>query len=151
MSTPPSPDRGIRIGNDERDFAIAALGEHLSAGRLDPDEYGDRVASATVARTFADLEPLFIDLPDPRPRPPSAGPAATPSRPGPVAPTRRNDSRSAPLGGRLGETLVGLSPFIALALFFASPWHTWLIFLLVPIAGVIVYGQARGHRHRRRW
>lgn len=150
MSMPPEPGPNIRIGNDERDAAIRALDEHLSAGRLDPDEYGDRVARASVARTFADLEPLFSDLPDPRPRPPSHGPTVVLTKPAPGASGGENAGRPEPRGGSLGETLVALSPFIALALFFLSPVHTWVVFLLIPIAGVIVYGDThRGHRRRR--
>jgi Domain of unknown function (DUF1707) len=146
MSTPPKPPE-VRIGNDERDAAMRALDEHLSAGRLDPDEYGDRVASVSVARTFADLEPLFADLPDPRPHPP--GPAVTLTKSPPASTAAGGTAgRLEPLGGRVGETLVALSPFIALALFFLSPEHSWVVFLLVPIAGAIVYGNAH-HRWRR--
>ena len=64
--TPPRPD-GIRIGNDERAAAMKALDEHMSAGRLDPDEYGQRVAQASVARTREGIEELFTDLPAPHP------------------------------------------------------------------------------------
>src|SRR5882757_9233869 len=58
---------GIRIGTAERDAAISALGEHMAAGRLEPDEYGDRVATASVARIRSDLDTLFVDLPAPHP------------------------------------------------------------------------------------
>ena len=37
-------DDKIRIGNAERDAAMKALDEHLTAGRLDLDEYGERYA-----------------------------------------------------------------------------------------------------------
>ena len=60
-----SSEPHIRIGNDERAAALQALDEHLSAGRLEPDEYGDRVAKASVARTREELEVLFVDLPEP--------------------------------------------------------------------------------------
>ena len=46
---------------------MQALDEHMSAGRLDPDEYGQRVAQASVARTRAGLDELFTDLPAPHP------------------------------------------------------------------------------------
>jgi hypothetical protein len=57
----------LRIGATERDAAIAAIGEHLVAGRLELDEYERRVGAATQARTYADLRPLFADLPQPHP------------------------------------------------------------------------------------
>ena len=74
-----SAPSGIRIGNDERDAAIKALDEHMSAGRLDPDEYGQRVAEASVARTRDDLTPLFADLPQPHPFAPAPPRRNTPS------------------------------------------------------------------------
>lgn len=50
-----------------------------------------------------------------------------------------------PLGGRIGTTLVALSPFVALALFILlgvqGGWAwSWLFFLLVPVTAIIVYG-----------
>ncbi|MEN8601925.1 hypothetical protein [Microbacterium rhizosphaerae] len=50
-----------------------------------------------------------------------------------------------PLGGRIGTTLVALSPFVAVALFFlvgmqnAWAW-SWIFFLLIPVTAIIVYG-----------
>lgn len=55
----------LRIGTAEREAAVAALGEHLAAGRLDAGEYENRMTLATAARSRADLRPLFADLPDP--------------------------------------------------------------------------------------
>ncbi len=55
--------RGVRIGTAERESAAVSLGEHFSAGRLTADEYDERVVLAYQARTAADLEPLFADLP----------------------------------------------------------------------------------------
>ena len=60
-----SPD--MRIGDTEREQALAALGEHMSAGRLTIDEYGERSAKVTAARTRGELLELFTDLPDPKP------------------------------------------------------------------------------------
>ena len=83
MSAPGPSD--IRIGNDERAAAMQALDEHMSAGRLDPDEYGQRVAQASVARTRGGLDELFTDLPAPHPFPDqSPGWPRPGSRPRPV-------------------------------------------------------------------
>lgn len=68
MSSPVDPD-SLRISAAERDAAVAAIGEHLAAGRLELDEYERRVNAATQARTYADLRPLFVDLPQPHPPP----------------------------------------------------------------------------------
>lgn len=77
----PEPRR-IRVGHAEREWAVTELGEHLSAGRLDPDEYADRTASAYAARTSDELEVLFVDLPRPvAPALPVAHPAPYPAAP----------------------------------------------------------------------
>ena len=66
----------LRIGNAEREKAATELGEHLAAGRLDADEYTDRVGKVYAARTAGDLAPLFADLPTLQQAPPP------PDRPG---------------------------------------------------------------------
>lgn len=57
----------IRISDSERESALKALGEHMNTGRLSVDEYGERSAEVTVARTQGDLIKLFDDLPEPHP------------------------------------------------------------------------------------
>lgn len=137
------PPGQLRIGDVERTSALDALAEHLAAGRLTLDEYGDRSAKVTVAKTFDDLSALFDDLPAPHPAPPTrrtsqalAAPTAA-QAPSVRAPGAVADSRSA------AQKLVGAasaaSVFIALALFFTT--GSWLWFLLIPgisaVAGVI--------------
>ena len=53
----------LRIGDAERDAAIAALARHFADGRLTQDEHEDRTAQALRARTGGDLRLLFNDLP----------------------------------------------------------------------------------------
>ncbi|TDW95284.1 uncharacterized protein DUF1707 [Kribbella pratensis] len=57
------PGGSIRIGDSEREDAVRRLGEHYEAGRLSADEHSERVERALKARTGADLEGLFADLP----------------------------------------------------------------------------------------
>jgi hypothetical protein len=64
----------MRIGDAEREAAVAALGEHYAAGRLTKDEFDERSERAYAARTTAELHPLFGDLPGATTRS-SAGPA----------------------------------------------------------------------------
>jgi hypothetical protein len=61
----------LRIGDAEREAAVAALGEHYAAGRLTKVEYDERAERAWSARTSAQLWPLFTDLP--RPEAPGTG------------------------------------------------------------------------------
>ncbi len=73
----PIPADVLRVGDAERQQAVAALGEHFAAGRLDQDEYDTRVQAAYGSRTRVDLQGLFGDLPEPapfRPLPPRPQP-----------------------------------------------------------------------------
>lgn len=56
---------GVRIGTDERQRAVDALGDHFAKGRLDPDEFEQRATAAYAARTAGELDALFRDLPRP--------------------------------------------------------------------------------------
>lgn len=81
--TTPEP-RQVRIGHEEREQAIRALNDHFAQGRLDMQEFEERVARVPGARTAADLDVLFADLPGPAPRPTERF-AVEPARGGPVA------------------------------------------------------------------
>ncbi|HST83064.1 MAG TPA: DUF1707 domain-containing protein [Kineosporiaceae bacterium] len=156
-------DAERRIGNSEREAAVVALQVHLNAGRLSSSEYEDRSIQARQARTRADFEPLFADLPRPHPDDETKGPASTPvsvtstepaatqnttpssgSHAGPVS-----ESPGGLLPGPVGAWVMSLIPFAALLLFFATGHH-WQWFLLIPIAGVLVRGPHGGHGHRGR-
>ena len=113
-----------RVGTADRDEAIVRLDEHWHAGRLDPAEHELRVTRAKVAVTEADLDALFEDLPKLGPAPESTGAVAA-------------------VGGRgslssLRETIMALTPFAALVLFFVT--GHWLWFLMIPVMGILLYG-----------
>jgi hypothetical protein len=57
--------RSLRIGFAERDAAMKELGDHYAAGRLELAEFEERADRANLARTQADLDALFTDLPRP--------------------------------------------------------------------------------------
>ncbi|WP_019816501.1 DUF1707 SHOCT-like domain-containing protein, partial [Saccharomonospora saliphila] len=56
-----------RLSDAERQEALDALGEHVRSGRLDLVEFEERSGRVSAAKLRRDLEPLFADLPDPRP------------------------------------------------------------------------------------
>lgn len=67
-----------RIGHAEREYATDELARHYAEGRLDHDEYAERLDAVWTARTHDDLRMLFVDLP----RPPAVAPRpALPARP----------------------------------------------------------------------
>jgi hypothetical protein len=53
----------LRIGDAERDTAIATLTRHFTDGRLTQSEHEERIGQALQARTGTDLRLLFADLP----------------------------------------------------------------------------------------
>ena len=127
MTGSPSDVPSVRIGTAEREAAASALSEHFAAGRLDQDELEERLDRAYAAKTGADLEPLFQDLP----RPGLPVPAREPER---AAPPRRPNVRAA---------------LMIAVLVFAVVWVAVVgipPFFLFPLVWIFV---ARGHRGRR--
>jgi hypothetical protein len=71
----------VRVGDAERDSAVAQLREHFVAGRLTLDELKGRLGAALSAKTHGQLSGLMRDLPPPpRPRPAATPEVATPLR-----------------------------------------------------------------------
>jgi len=89
----PPPGHGhLRASHADRERAIDVLKAAFAEGRLDQDEYTDRVGLAQVSRTYADLGALVADLPvgpfgtlAPAPSP-AAGPLPPPPVPLPPPP-----------------------------------------------------------------
>ena len=151
--SPPSgsdPSR-IRVGDTERNSALEALGEHLASGRLDLDEYGERSAQVTQAKTVADLKELFDDLPPPHPKLPVPLPALPPpsARYQSAAPVR-NDQRTP--AQRAAQVAIAISGIVSVLLFFTLKiWVVFLIPALIAVATSAVWGKGwnDGGRGRR--
>ena len=124
------PSRDIRIGDTERQQALQVLGEHMSAGRIDIEEYGDRSAKITTAKTRGELMALFYDLPDPRPQ--FAAPMAMYPEPA-RTPARRWEGSVVPV--------VGIAVVLAFFFVVKNP----LIFVLIPVVALL-WGQWNGRR-----
>lgn len=129
----------IRISDSEREDALSKLGEHMSAGRLDINEYGERTAQVTAAKTRGQLLDLFGDLPEPRPvfgrpaPPPAAAPGRAPSIAYKVVPV--------------------LLPIALVVLAFGLMFlvrQPFIIFLLPLIFIAFASSRRRGH-HRQRY
>jgi hypothetical protein len=149
-----APDpAALRIGDTERNAAVSALGEHMSTGRLDLDEFGTRSAKASSARTVGELRQLFADLPAPHPPLPGVGP----SQPGP-GPQAPSTGMVRPAAGLI-QPVVGATPalpddrskaqkivaaaagsagIIAVVLFFTT--GAWWWFLLIPLISSVAGG-----------
>jgi hypothetical protein len=149
--TDPVPQR---IGDAERDQATTYLREALAQGRLDQAEFDERVDRALRAKTQADLDPLFRDLPGPKPGQglaSAAGFTAPPWQQGRPSPPPSDvavpaTARGPVARGGLSKTIDAIAWVIwpvTLLVLFATSWsYWWLIF--IPI---IVSSYAGKRRH----
>ena len=117
-----APDTGsLRIGDAERDRAVAALGDHFAAGRLTREEFDERIDEAMQARFGRDLAPLFADLPS----------TVSADRPPTSIPGWRAGVRPVP------PPLFWLVPFVLVATLIvavalSAPWLLWgLVWVLM--------------------
>jgi hypothetical protein len=124
----PDADQHLRVSDAERQAVADRLGEHYGDGRLDQAEFDERVGRAMSAKTRADLNGLFDDLPD------MNGPSQAGAPAMPVSPRRRH---------RHPVLLVVLAVIVAMAVIHAVavPW-LWIGFLVA----VVVFA-TRGGRH----
>ena len=148
----------VRIGDGERQASVEALIAHREAGRLDPTEFEERQVAASLARTWAEIAPLFRDLPAPYPVGMPAGlPAAPPPAPVPAAMSGPAGATGVERSGglldgivppRYRDTVMALTPLLAVLLFFVT--RTWLWFLMIPIIGIVLYGPDGKQKNRNK-
>ncbi|WP_410591006.1 DUF1707 domain-containing protein [Amycolatopsis sp. lyj-23] len=143
MTEVPSPQ--LRISDQNRESALSALGEHMTAGRIDIDEYGERSARITAAKTRGELSEIFADLPAPHPRYEDAPQAVAAPEPAAAAPAPKPsgapENWSPPQ--RFLAAIVPLA-FIAAIALIATHTLAWPI-IFVPI-GLTVFGKSMwGH------
>ena len=68
-----TPDPGaMRASDEEREATVNTLKRHLADGRLDWEEFSERMDRAYAARTRPELDALVGDLPRVAPTPPPA-------------------------------------------------------------------------------
>lgn len=115
----------LRVGDEERERAVAELGEHVAAGRLDATEHAERIDAAWTARTRGDLDILFDDLP--------AHPAA-----GPVAAYQGAATRRGP---RI------LLPLLALLVVASILTHLPLLLIGLGALGFVLIRRGRRHSY----
>ncbi len=129
----PARRGSLRIGDAERDQAVAVLSDHFVAGRLTQDEFEERSGQATRARYTDDLEPLFADLPDPSE---PAMPAWAPGRPARPMRVRQRPPAFLFLAPIL---MIGL---VVAAITFTAPWILWMFFWIA------LFSRPFNHHHR---
>jgi len=114
----------MRVSDAEREAAAAELQEHFASGRLSQDELDERLSAAFAAKTRADLNELFTDLPS------SAGQGA-----GWAGASARSGAQE---GGNAQRAAVGRG----IGRLVAATVMLWLLFI-VGILGVFGIGTGR--------
>ena len=122
MESKPAPKTSLRIGDAERDRAIAELGDHFAAGRLSTEEFEQRVDQAIKARFNDDLDPLFVDLP---------------RTPEPSMESRSHQRSDAHLGW---SPVLWFAPLLVVcavvaAVLLSAPWLVWMFLWMFLITG----------------
>jgi hypothetical protein len=144
-------DQHVRVSDAERAEVADRLAAHYSDGRLDRAEFDERVAQAMSAKTRADLNGLFDDLPDLEGRGAGdTGPGAGDGPggvPGPTAPRRVSRRHRGGIRPILGVVLA--------IIIVSAAWHATVHLLFIPwflvlalIAAVVLARRARLSRYR---
>ena len=129
-------DPHLRMSDAERERAAAELGEHYAQGRLTVEEHSERLDRIWAARTYAELGPVFADLPGPHRAAQHAPAYQVPwaNRP-PARPPRRTPS----------PVVVVLAVVVALAVL------THLPLLVLGLLAWALLMRGAGHPSHRAW
>ena len=147
----------------DRSEATAVLRQHWQAGTLDPGDHERRTTAVRSARTRADLDAALADLPslggssghvlahrdDGGERDVAGSTSASVRERDPVGEEfddRTNGLIKLPYS--TANTLMALTPFACVALFFLLHVN-WVIFLAIPVVGILLFG-GEDDRERRR-
>jgi len=130
--TGPASDQHMRVSDAERQAVADRLAEHFSSGRLDQAEFDERIGKAMSAKTRADLNGLFDDLPE------TGAPAATDPTTGQLRRRHRHP-----------VLLAALIVFVAIAaahVVWPLLWIGFLVAIVLFATGTIGHGRSGQRR-----
>lgn len=99
---PEKPLPELRASDADRDRVVERLRDAVAEGRLDMEEFEERLEAAYKSRTYAQLEPLTADLPaatGPAAAPPAAAAAGAAAWPGRIGGTGSSSLAVAVMSG----------------------------------------------------
>jgi hypothetical protein len=129
-STPPVRAEDLRAGDADREVVLERLQAAQAEGRLDLEEFDERVAATLAARTYGELAAVTADLPG---GPPSVRPlgAPPPRAPASAAPGQapQGDGLRRSVTAWAAATLLLMAIWVVAGLttgVFAYPWWIWV-------------------------
>ena len=133
-SAPEPQERGpavrpedMRAGDADRELVVHRLRTAHAEGRLDLDEFDERLTATLAARTYGELAAITEDLPG---EPPSPRPVALPvaRSTDPAAPREESDLRSGVISwATVSTTTLTIWAISCLATgSFGYPWWIWV-------------------------
>jgi len=131
-------DPRLRASDADRERTVNLLREHHAEGRLDMDEFHERLNSAYQAKTLGDLDALLHDLPGiDLYRLPSAG--LKPAPVGSWAPARRPSGTVARQSAAWAawavvSSVLGLAWIVGGAVAGGAAWVPWFLLIAIPWA-----------------
>jgi len=132
----------LRAGDGDRQRVVERLRRAHGEGRLDLDEFDERITAAWAARTYGDLDALTADLP-----PEPAVPAPAPSR-GSGTAVARGPDRGA-VAAWLTASLVNVLIWGVVSVAAVGPVYPWWIWVAGPW-GVLLLAQWSGAQRGQR-
>ncbi len=138
---------GMRAGDQDRQQVADQLKSALDEGRLDLDEYDERVQRAYAARTYGDLDGLLDDLPGTIPvRAAQVEPAT--QAPSPVAKGGPDAPRRSGASGMFGVFVICTLVWALTSMSSGEMQYFWPGWVLIPLVlAVLAHFNNRGKRH----
>jgi len=150
----------IRASDQDRDRVSNILREHHAVGRLDADEFSERLDKAFAAKTMGDLEALTADLPavDPYPLPTSSmrhhpGDSALPATV--IGAMSRGHGRFSPAWQAAWGSWLGTALLLIVIWALTGAGYPWPLWVIGPWGAVmagrwLVGSHPDGHSRRSR-
>jgi hypothetical protein len=133
-------DPRLRASDADRERTVQLLREHHAEGRLDIEEFHERLNAAYAAKTMGDLDEILADLPGiDLYRLPSAGLRPAPPGTGGWLPSRRPNSSVARQAGQWAAWSVTSSALVVTWLVVGVisggyAWLPWFLMIIIPWA-----------------
>lgn len=149
------PPEDYRVSDRDREAFAARLAQGFQDGRLDVDEYEARLAQVYAAKTFRDLIPHTLDLPER-----DFTPGAVPARPfaAPTGAAARPFTGQVPLALRVlwiiwasivAVNLVVYGIVVGITGSHLYPWPLWVALPTGAVLGVVHVGVRPLYKHPR--